>query len=124
MVREPGGELLVRALHIDVTIVRGTSQHKPARTFENNASVSLWVDVRLGGNLERDLAYGHANELWGNATGDVRTDVAIEMTVRLTPMPQILPVNPLGLVDIKEKRRIVYGLTCSDELGGERGVGG
>lgn len=82
------------------------------------------MDVRLGGNLERDLAYGHANELWGNATGDVRTDVAIEMPVRLTPMPQILPVDPLGLVDIKEKRRIVYGLTCSDELGGERGVGG
>ena len=51
------------------------------------------MDVRPGGNLERELAYWnhssadkHANEVWEKVVGDVKTGRAIVVPARLAGM--------------------------------------
>ena len=73
---------------------------------------------RPGGNIERELAYGnrssadeHASEVWEKAVGDVKTGTAILFAARLAGMVRGLQINPMGMVEEKEKRGMIYDLS-------------
>ena len=88
------------------------------------------VDVGSGGYLERELAFGnhssarkHVAEVWENAVGDFKRR-AIAMPVRVARSVRGLPVNPVGVVEEKEKRKIVHDSTFRSEPEHRGGEGG
>ena len=87
------------------------------------------MDVGPGGNLERELTYGnhnsadkHASEAWEKALGDVKAERAIVFPARLAGMMRGLRINPVGVVEEKEDRRVIHHWTLSGARGSKGGA--
>ena len=80
--------------------------------------VGVPVDVRPGGNLTKELTYGkHSSAqkfqvaVWEKAVGDVASGRAIVFPKEQAGQVEGLRVSPVGVVEEREKIRIIHDLT-------------